>query len=447
MDVLLLCAPSENIAATVEDQLQALQTLSKFRYRRLPVKGNFDGNLCLDRFDGLVLHYSLIVSDDRNLSRESRKRISAFHGLKAMFIQDEYRFVNRTIAAIQEMGIDLLFTCVPNSEIEKVYPSEVLPGMRKVNVLTGYVPSHLLKTHVPSYAERPIDVGYRGRSVPMWLGELGQDKWRIGRRFLEDAKAYGMKCDIAYREEDRLYGKAWIDFLCNCKATLGVESGASVFDFTGDIQRQVEEHELRQPHATFEELSRLYFAHLEGKISLNQISPRSFECAALRTVMILYEGEYSGILKPWRHYIPLKKDHSNMPEVVSALKSRELCERLVEQAFREIAENPAYGYEAFVSKVDKMMNECFRPAMAKQGREYSDEEFLLIERRQREGVYLFQFTSRILRAIHFLIFRVLLGWASPERKHAVHLRLRRYYRDSRKHVMEWMHKPPGMPRE
>src|SRR5262249_41385017 len=145
-----------------------------------------------------------------------------------------------------------------------------LPGVTKVNVLTGYVPEHLLSKAVRPYDERPIDVGYRARKVPAWLGELGREKYEIGRIFRSDAINNGLSLDISFREEDRLYGDKWIDFVCNCKAMLGVESGASVFDFTGEIQRNVEAHERRNPGIDFQTLKELYFADADGRIALNQ---------------------------------------------------------------------------------------------------------------------------------------------------------------------------------
>ena len=98
-----------------------------------------------------------------------------------------------------------------------------------------------------------MDVGYRSRRVPAWLGELGREKWRIGERFLTDANSYGLRCDISIKEEDRIYGAKWGHFLTNCRAVLGVESGASVFDFTGEIQHRVEEEERLHPEVTFKE--------------------------------------------------------------------------------------------------------------------------------------------------------------------------------------------------
>ena len=171
--------------------------------------------------------------------------------------------------------------------------------MTKVNVLTGYVDRRLLDRDAPKLADRPVDVGYRARKIPAWLGELGQEKCRIGKRFAEDAVTYGLNCDISYREEDRLYGEDWLRFMTRCKSFLGVESGASVFDFTGEIQSAVEREERAYPSPLFEELRERHFKDKEGLVRLNQISPRCFEAAALRTLMILYVGEYSGILLPW----------------------------------------------------------------------------------------------------------------------------------------------------
>ena len=43
-------------------------------------------------------------------------------------------------------------------------------------------------------------------------------------------------------EEDRIYGKKWIHFLSQSRCSLGTESGASVIDFTGQIESDVREY-------------------------------------------------------------------------------------------------------------------------------------------------------------------------------------------------------------
>ena len=222
LDLLLLCDFPARTGDTVRDHIRALERFSRHRVRVENVRlGDVSPYVDFSRFDGIIIHYTLTASYDTYVSRSLRDRLKAFNGLKAQFIQDEFRFVNSTIAAMREIGVNLLFTCVPEPEIEKVYPSAALPGVAKVNVLTGYVPEALTRRQVPPLSERPIDIGYRGRKLPMWLGRLGQEKWQIADRVKADAARFGLVTDISYLEKDRIYGDGWIDFVSRCKAMLG----------------------------------------------------------------------------------------------------------------------------------------------------------------------------------------------------------------------------------
>ena len=235
LNILLLCDFQDNIAATVRDHIYSLERHSRHKWWRLSMLGEIPAGLDLARFDVVVIHYTLVACSEFYLKAGARLRLAAFKGLKAIFIQDEYRFVDKSIDAMRQIGVNVLFTCAPPSEMRRVYPPDKLPGVTVVNCLTGYVPAELLDRAVLPSAERPIDIGYRGRNVPAWLGELGQEKIRIGIRVKEEAPQYGLKADISFREEDRFYGEAWIGFVSRCKAMLGVESGASVVDFSGEI--------------------------------------------------------------------------------------------------------------------------------------------------------------------------------------------------------------------
>jgi len=356
LEVLFLYThPLPEVGAII-DHVEALTTGSRHRVHRVNMIGELPPRLDLDRFDVIVIHYGIVISMANHLCAESFVRIKAASPVKAVFIQDEYRHVNATVQAIKDLHINVLFTCVPEAEFEKVYPEEKLPGVRKVNVLTGYVSTGMLKTSRPKpLKDRRIDVGYRARVLPVWLGQLGREKWRIGERFNEDAKAYKLRCDISVREEDRLYGDAWDSFLADCKAVLGVESGASVFDFSGEIQSQVASAEAANPDLTYEELEKRFFPNLEGRIRLNQISPRCFESAARGTLMILYEGEYSGRLQPWQHYVPLKKDHSNMAEVVQTLRDESKAQAIADRAWEEVACATENSYRSFSLMVDDVL--------------------------------------------------------------------------------------------
>lgn len=380
MRILLLCDYCSGTAGTILDHIFSFQKYSKNQYFLLSNLGNLPEWLDLSRFDALVFHYSLIAASDNYISPSGRQQIREFGGFKAAFIQDDYRWINDTVAAFAYMGIHALFPLTAPEIIDLVYRPEKLPGVRKETVLAGYVPQELVHLCVPSYSERPLDVVYRARKISPWMGSHTLQKWQIGERFLRDAASYELKVDISSSEEDRIYGKDWIDFLANSKATLGTESGTSVCDFTGDIQRNVESHLGKHPDADFDTLRDLYFKDHDGKILFNMISPRCFEAAALRTLMILYEGYYSGVLIPWRHYVPLLRDHSNIGDVVQVLRSPSQAEKIIRQAFEEVAKNEKYSYKAMIDLVDRVMDEEWRPVMVHAQNPYHFREFEWLKR-------------------------------------------------------------------
>ena len=97
----------------------------------------------------------------------------------------------------------------------------------------------------------------------------------------------------------------------------------------------------------------------DGVTFYNQISPRHFEAAACRTLQILYEGHYSGIFEAGRHYLSLRRDHSNLDEVLDRALDPHEHARLTETAFDDIVANDAYRYDAFVAELDDAMQVAF----------------------------------------------------------------------------------------
>lgn len=352
---------TEVIAETVYDHINSFLRFSRHDVVMHDVSNMRKLDLSsIMQSDVIVIHYTVSLLSDYRFPLKLRLLVKNFKNIKVIYIQDEYRLVNKVHSALNFLEVDILFTCVPEYEIEKVYPTDKLPFLkRKINVLTGYVPENLKNIFKkrPSYTARKLDVIYRARKISAQYGALGQEKWAIVDKFLPDAKNFGLKCDLSYQENQRIYGKKWIEFLMSSKAALGVESGASVFDFTGEIKKNVELFESLNPKADFNTIEKIFFPGLDGKIYVNQISPRCFECAAVGTMMILYEGNYSGILKPWRHYVPLKKDHSNIAEVIAALSNAETWNEITTQAYNEVALNDKYSYKEMISLFDQNINE------------------------------------------------------------------------------------------
>lgn len=336
------------------EYLDALLNYSRHTVHEISMLHHFPARIDLDRFDVVITHYSLSIGPllHHYLGEDLVRRLKQFKGLKAAFLQDEYREIQTYWKHINELGINLLFSCVPEDEIPKVYPAEKVPALRVVNVLTGYVPERLLDYPVLPVADRLIDVGYRTRRMPFWLGRLGHEKRFIAEEFLRRAANTGLTLDLSTREGERLYGDAWTNFVASCRAVIGVESGASIIDFDGQLERRVDEYVSKHPDATFEEVFDLMLIPYEGSLRLHQISPRCFEAAALRTPMVLFEGEYSGVLQPHRHFIVLKKDFSNFDEVLVKLKDHDGLQEMADRTYREVALDPHWSYRAFIETVD-----------------------------------------------------------------------------------------------
>ena len=84
-------------------------------------------------------------------------------------------------------------------------------------------------------------------------------------------------------------------------------------------------------------------------IQMAAISPRHMEACLTRTVQVLVEGNYSGILKPYIHYLPIKRDFSDLESVLSAALDGE-HEEMLDRAFSDVITSKKYNYENFCKR-------------------------------------------------------------------------------------------------
>lgn len=351
--ILLLADAPEQQANTVRDHVGAFSRWSRHEFFVFNPSGGRDSRLLdLEAFDAVVVHYSLSVTSEYHLPRAIRAKLRRYTGLKVQFIQDGYRRIDEYCSQVRDLGIHVLFTCWPPEEAAQVWTPERLPGVRVLHALTGYVPDELAAAAPRPVAERPYHVGYRARPVPFWLGRLGQEKTSIGREFLARAEGSGLRCNIDTSEENRIYGGAWIEFLRSCRAALGTESGASVVDFDGSIERRVRQQLAAHPGASFAEVEEAILAPHEDRPRHATISPRIFEAAALRTALVLFPGGYSGIVRSGDHYIPLSPDFSNFDEVASLLRDERYLQELTERTWRDLVASGRYSYREATREFD-----------------------------------------------------------------------------------------------
>lgn len=314
----------------------------------------------LNRYDAVINHYCVRHCFEGYVARSYSDALRAYPGAKFLVVQDEYNHTNRLKSAIRDLGFDVVFTNVPQTAMECVYPRHEFPNVRFETVLTGYVPDHLLQSPLPHLpiSERSIAIGYRGRDLPAYYGRLGREKYEIGQRMREFCRARSVPHDIEMAEESRIYGPDWLKFIGSCRSMLGTESGSNVFDFDGSLERthQAMTHARSGRRPTYEEFAP-QTDHLEGKIEMGQISPRVFECALMRTPMILFPGRYSGVLDANVHYIPLEKDYSNVDMVFARLQDARALEELAARAYDHLIASGAFSYRAYMKRIEAVITE------------------------------------------------------------------------------------------
>lgn len=350
---------------TIVDNVNSWVRLSNYNFDIVNLFGSMGElglelprSLDLDHYDGIVIHSTVAYNPAnlRSLDRHLKTKISEFFGLKILMKQDEHYRTNETVRYIDTAGIDLVISLADAELVEKIYPAKSFH--KEVTFyfsIPGYVSDELRSLPSKTFADRTTDVGYRGSIQPWQLGRLGYEKREVGESFSKVCEKFDLSFDISSKWEDRFFGGDWFRFLGNLRAVLGVESGSSIIDFNGEAERRCSAYIGEHPDASYEQIARDVLSDFSSSPKYISCSPRHFEAAATRTVQILYEGKYSGIFIPDRHYIPLSRDYRNIEEVIDKLRDTKYCERITEAAFGEIIQNPTFHYRKFVSDIDNLI--------------------------------------------------------------------------------------------
>ncbi len=347
-------------ASTIMEHVRAFKRHSRFPVYELNVDAGFPPQLATADPGAIVLHYSLFGSGSYMLSEEFLAWLGRCTGYKVCFFQDEYYWCVTRFQFLNTHQIDCVFTQVEPEYFAQVYGTYTrVPKL--VHNLPGYVSEELLSAaagHARPEGARPIDIGYRGRSLPAYWGRGSQEKAEIGKRFAELASGSGLALDIDTAETGRLYGERWFDFVGSCRYVLGVESGVSVFDLEDEVRHEYAKLSAQGRVPTLEELERGALGRWDGRVPLRSISPRHFEAAALQTCQILFDGRYSGVMRPMVHYIPLRKDFSNFDEVLDQIRDSGLRAEIVKNAHRDLIASGDWSYARLIAQLDGVLTEA-----------------------------------------------------------------------------------------
>jgi hypothetical protein len=290
--------------------------------------------------DLCILHTTFLMVRWNYDVAEYRRRFRWVAGLqcpKVALPQDEYDHSEALEEWLLELGATSVYSCFGPEKRALLYPSlsqratfhETLPGFIEDGTAAA-----IAGRMVPHF-RRPYDIVYRARNLPYWFGSHGQLKHRIAEVVHDRAPSLGLTTDISTRPDDTIYGTDWLDFLMSGRAVIGSESGSSVLDARGEIQRQISRLLADQPDLTFEEVDAKMPAGWDS-YGFFAVSPRHLEAVITKTAQVLVEGAYSGVLEPERHYIPVRRDFSNLDEALDRLRDFDEIEAMTERAYRDV---------------------------------------------------------------------------------------------------------------
>jgi hypothetical protein len=307
-------------------------------------------------FDGIILHNTLLCLRWSHLFEICRWRlrwIGTSKCVKIALSQDEYDHSEILDEWLSELGVAIIFTNFGVAHRKSLYPI-MHKKAQFYECFTGYLNEEVARQYESRLAEpasRPYDIVYRATYLPYWFGSHGQLKHQIADIVAKRAGSHHLRCDISTRVEDTIVGDCWLDFLASGRAVIGCESGSSVLDRRGEIRTRIQAMLRQDRTLSFEEVNKRLPKGWDDH-RFFAISPRHFEAVITKTCQILVEGNYDGVLEADKHYIPLKRDFSNINDVLEKIKNTCYVQTMVEQAYRDICMSGKYTYMKFAEDIE-----------------------------------------------------------------------------------------------
>lgn len=346
--------------ASIQAHLQSWRRHAKGRVRYLNVGFRYRREtLAAFAPDVVIFHTTALTlrwyPSGLNPLEDAAAAVADTPALKVAMPQDEYLLGAPLTAFFERARLDLLLTTLAPRAWSLVYPGLDRARCEVRRVLTGYLDARDVRRAVR--ASRPLArrrwwVRYRAKRARPWLGDRGRLKVTVGEAAEAAARARGKAVDVSLEPEAVVSGPAWFAFLGDARATVGVEGGASLHDPDGRIHAAVEAYLAARPRADYAEVRAAAVpAGAEGA-PLHALSPRHLEAAATRTCQLLIEGDYNGVLAPWRHYIPLRPDLADLESALDVLEDDARVRAMTERAFEEVVASGAYSWARFVRTLE-----------------------------------------------------------------------------------------------
>ncbi|MGB5747631.1 MAG: hypothetical protein WBM69_11640, partial [Desulfobacterales bacterium] len=209
--LLLYHHPIKTDAPTIKEHVNAFSHLSRFKTWKINSALGFPTALKSFNFNIIVLHYSLF-GHPISLGKHFQSYLgSVKNSYKIAFFQDEHEYWPERVAFINEFDLNCIYSLFEPRYFDASYGKYTKVPKVLYN-LTGYVSDQMIdfaNQCLKPYDDRKIDVGYRARRLPYYLGRGAQEKSFIAEEFKRRVQNTDLKIDIETDEADRIYGEAW----------------------------------------------------------------------------------------------------------------------------------------------------------------------------------------------------------------------------------------------
>jgi hypothetical protein len=293
--------------------------------------------LRIRRYDLVVVSH-VAIGDDMTIMPRAAAALARRKCPIIVFIGNEYDLLDEKIAFIQQVRADRVCSQLPVEAAKYLYK-----GIDACRILST---PHALNPQAyrpPASETRNVDLGFVGDIYWPFIGD--QERSKLIWHFERQGARYGLRCDIRAGRSDRLPRTEWAKFLQGTKGLIGAESGTYYLNERGKLLTRARDYNLQEnQNATFKEVYDRFFASVEPGVSGKSVSSRHFEPIGTKTCQILLEGDYNGVLTAGEHYIPVKRDLSNVDDAVREFKDEGRRRAIAEQAYEHVMSSHTYAH-------------------------------------------------------------------------------------------------------
>ena len=321
-----------------------------------------DANLPIPKYVREFNFHAIVLNTTFVSFRYSPERVGEFikyydfvrqsDAFKIAIVQDDYDYSAVLDNWMYGWYVDLIYSVCPDHH-EILYP-KFLSSKGEIRLAyTGYITPEMVNIwrKPKEFNKRNIDVSYRANDANKYLGFYGYDKAMIGELFTKAVDGHGLNLDISTKRHKILEGKDWYNFVEDSRFCLVTNSGMSLHDPWGKIRQRVNNYITANPDADYEEVEQQCYPKLDGKYLFSALSPRNFESCLSNTVQIALHGNYSGIMNPIDHYIPMQRDCSNIKEVLDMIKDYSYVKQVQRNAKENILSWDVLRVENMANKI------------------------------------------------------------------------------------------------